>query len=124
MFRDLALGRIDAELSSSLISQESFLSKPEGADYGFLGGDLLDVDCYGEGVGIAVRKGDDALRDAMSAGIVAIREDGTYKAINDPRVFSVRHLRRPSGWQLRSDAGAAGAAPVSPERGQGDGSDL
>ena len=83
VFRDLALGRIDAELSDSLISQESFLSKPEGADYAFLGGDHLDVDCYGEGVGIAVRKGDDALRDALSAGIAAIREDGTYKTIND-----------------------------------------
>lgn len=83
VFRDLALGRIDAELSDSLISQESFLSKPEGADYAFLGGDNLDVDCYGEGVGIAVRKGDDALRDALSAGIAAIREDGTYKTIND-----------------------------------------
>ena len=83
VFRDLALGRIDAELSDSLISQESFLSKPEGADYAFLGGDHLDVDCYGEGVGIAIRKGDDALRDALSAGIAAIREDGTYKAIND-----------------------------------------
>ncbi|MFZ1482687.1 MAG: transporter substrate-binding domain-containing protein, partial [Paracoccaceae bacterium] len=44
VFRDLALGRIDAELSDSLISQESFLSKPEGADYAFLGGDHLDVD--------------------------------------------------------------------------------
>ncbi len=83
VFRDLALGRIDAELSDSLISQESFLSKPEGADYAFLGGDQLDADCYGEGVGIAVRKGDDALRDALNAGIAAIREDGTYKAIND-----------------------------------------
>ena len=83
VFRDLALGRIDAELSDSLISQESFLSKPEGADYAFLGGDHLDVDCYGEGVGIAVRKGDDALRDALSSGIAAIREDGTYKTINE-----------------------------------------
>ena len=83
VFRDLALGRVDAELSDSMISQESFLSKPEGADYAFLGGDQTDVDCYGEGVGIAIRKGDDALREALNAGIAAIREDGTYKTIND-----------------------------------------
>ncbi len=56
VFRDLALGRVDAELSDSTISQESFLSKPEGADYAFLGGDQTDVDCYGEGVGIAIAR--------------------------------------------------------------------
>ncbi|WP_137113998.1 ABC transporter substrate-binding protein [Mesorhizobium sp. GR13] len=83
VFRDLVLGRIDAELSDSLISQESFLSKPDGADFAFLGGDHLDVECYGEGVGIAVRKGDDQLREALNKAIAAIRENGTYKEIND-----------------------------------------
>lgn len=82
VFRDLALGRIDAQLSDSLIAQESFLSTDEGADYGFLGGDHLDVDCYGEGVGIAVRQGDEELRDALSAAIAAIRDNGTYAEIN------------------------------------------
>ncbi len=82
VFRDLALGRIDAQLSDSLIAQESFLSTDEGADYAFLGGDHLDVECYGEGVGIAVRQGDEELRDALSAAITAIRENGTYAEIN------------------------------------------
>jgi polar amino acid transport system substrate-binding protein/arginine/ornithine transport system substrate-binding protein len=82
VFRDLALGRIDAQLSDSLIAQEAFLNKEEGADYAFLGGDHLDVECYGEGVGIAVRKGDDELRDALSAAISTIRENGTYAEIN------------------------------------------
>ena len=49
----------------------------------FLPGDHTDVDCYGEGVGIAVRKGDDELRDAFSAAIAAIRDNGTYQKIND-----------------------------------------
>ncbi|AUM75824.1 ABC transporter substrate-binding protein [Paracoccus jeotgali] len=83
VFRDLSLGRIDAQLSDSLIAQEAFLSKPEGAEYAFLPGDHTDVECYGEGVGIAVRKGDEELRDALSAAIAAIREDGTYATIND-----------------------------------------
>jgi polar amino acid transport system substrate-binding protein/arginine/ornithine transport system substrate-binding protein len=82
VFRDLVLGRIDAQLSDSLIAQDSFLSTDEGADYAFLGGDHLDVECYGEGVGIAVRKGDDDLRNALSAAITAIRENGTYAGIN------------------------------------------
>ncbi|UWQ85992.1 ABC transporter substrate-binding protein [Leisingera caerulea] len=82
VFRDLALGRIDAQLSDSLIAQESFLSTEEGADYAFLGGDQLDVECYGEGVGIAVRQNEAELRDALSAAITAIRENGTYAEIN------------------------------------------
>ena len=83
VFRDLALGRVDAQLSDSLIAQESFLSSDEGADYAFLGGDHTDVDCYGEGVGIAVRKGEDKLREDFSEAITALRENGTYAEIND-----------------------------------------
>ncbi len=83
VFRDLALGRVDAQLSDSLISKEGFLDTDAGVDYAFLGGDHLDIECYGEGVGIAVRQGDEELRDALSAAILAIRENGTYAEIND-----------------------------------------
>ena len=83
VFRDLTLGRIDAQLSDSLIAHEAFLSTEEGAGHAFLGGDHTDLECYGEGVGIAVRKGEDNLRDALGAAITAIRGNGTYAAIND-----------------------------------------
>ena len=83
VFRDLALGRVDAQLSDSLIAQECFLSSDEGADFAFLGGDHTDVDCYGEGVGIAVRKGEDKLREDFSEAITALRENGSYAEIND-----------------------------------------
>jgi ABC-type amino acid transport substrate-binding protein len=33
-------------------------------------------------VGIAVRKGDDALRETLNKAITAIRADGTYDKIN------------------------------------------
>ncbi len=83
VFQDLVLGRIDLQLSDSLIAQNSFLTKDEGAEYAFLGGDQTDVDCYGEGVGIAVRQNEEELRDAISAAITAIRDNGTYATIND-----------------------------------------
>ncbi|WP_281967365.1 ABC transporter substrate-binding protein [Roseovarius nanhaiticus] len=83
VFRDLALGRIDVQLSDSMIAQEAFLAKEEGADYAFLGGDHNDLECYGEGVGIAVRQGEEELKQALSDAILAIREDGTYAQIND-----------------------------------------
>ena len=41
------------------------------------------MECHGEGAGIAVRKGEDELRESFNAAIKAIRDDGTYKAIND-----------------------------------------
>ena len=41
-----------------------------------------DLEINGEGVGIAVRKGEDELREKFNAAIAAIREDGTYETIN------------------------------------------
>lgn len=83
VYKDIALGRIDAFLTNSLAANKSFLSKEEGADYGFVGEDHVDQECYGEGVGIAVRKEDTELRDELSAAIKALRDNGTYKEIND-----------------------------------------
>lgn len=97
VFKDLVLGRIDAQLSDSLIAQNSFLSKDEGADYAFLGGDQLDLECYGEGVGIAVRQKEEELRDAFSAAIKAIRENGTYATINDKYFPFDIYGNRPEG---------------------------
>jgi polar amino acid transport system substrate-binding protein/arginine/ornithine transport system substrate-binding protein len=83
VFLDLNAGRIDAQMSDSIQADEGFLSKPEGKGFAFLGGDLFDLECHGEGAGIAVRKGEEELRDGFSAAIKTIREDGTYSKIND-----------------------------------------
>jgi len=87
VFRDLALGRVDVEISDPIIAEEGFLKTDAGKDFAFLGGDHTDLECYGEGVGIAVRKGDDELRDALSAAIKAIRDNGVYAEI-DAKYFS------------------------------------
>ncbi|PVA05353.1 transporter substrate-binding domain-containing protein [Thalassorhabdomicrobium marinisediminis] len=97
VFRDLVLGRVDAQVSDSLIAQEIFLSSDEGADYAFLGGDHLDVECYGEGVGIAVRKDEEELRDAFNEAIAALRENGTYAEINDTYFLFGIYGGRPEG---------------------------
>ena len=83
VFLDLGAGRIDAQISDSIQALEGFLTKPEGKDYAFLGGDQFDLECHGEGAGIAVRKGEDDLRKSLNAAIQAIRKDGTYKKINE-----------------------------------------
>ena len=47
------------------------------------GPDFTDPRWFGDGAGIAVRKGETELLDALNGAIAAIRADGTYKAIND-----------------------------------------
>ena len=38
---------------------------------------------FGEGAGIAVRKGNDELREMFNKAIKALRDNGKYKEIND-----------------------------------------
>ncbi|MDH3475113.1 MAG: ABC transporter substrate-binding protein [Rhodospirillales bacterium] len=83
VFLDLGAGRIDAQISDSIQALEGFLSKDEGKGYAFLGGDQFDLECHGEGAGIALRKGEDDLRSSFNAAIQAIRDDGTYGKINE-----------------------------------------
>lgn len=83
VFQDLASGRLDAQISGSLQAQEGFLSQDMGKGYAFLGDMIDDEECQGVGAGFAVRKADTALRDEMSKAIKAIRDDGTYKKLND-----------------------------------------
>lgn len=82
VFRDLELGRIDAQLSDSLTAYESFLKTENGAKFEFKGDYQRDPECYGKGEGIAVRKEDSELRDALSAAIKELRANGTYAEIN------------------------------------------
>ena len=82
VFLDLSAGRIDAQISDSTQALEGFLTKPEGKDFAFLGDDQFDLECHGEGAGVAVRKGEDDLRLAFNKAIKAIRDDGTYAKIN------------------------------------------
>ncbi len=83
VFLDLTAGRIDAQISDSIQALEGFLNQDAGKDYAFLGGDQFDLECHGEGAGIALRKGEDDLRMALNKAIAEIREDGTYQKIND-----------------------------------------
>ena len=82
VFLDLASGRIDAQISDSIQALEGFLGTEDGKSFAFLGGDQFDLECHGEGAGIAVRKGDEDLRSSFNAAIKAIRKDGTYSKIN------------------------------------------
>lgn len=82
-YLDMAAGRLDLLLGDSVPIKDAFLSKPAGKDFEFVGPDLTDPKWFGEGIGIAVRKQDDDLREKFNKAIDAIRADGTYQKIQD-----------------------------------------
>ncbi len=80
---DLVSGRLDLVAADAVVLLEGFLNTDAGKDFEFVGPDYFDPKYFGEGIGIAIRKGEDDLRTAFNQGIDKIRADGTYKAINE-----------------------------------------
>ncbi len=81
VYLDLEAGRIDLALQDSVAGLDGFLDKPQGKDYTFVGPGFADPKWFGTGAGIAVRKGDDPLREALNKAIDKIRADGVYQKL-------------------------------------------
>ena len=78
---DLAAGRLDAVVADKVALDEGFLKTDQGKDFEFVGPDFTDKKWFGEGAGIAVRKGETDLLKGLNDAIAAIRSDGTYQKI-------------------------------------------
>ena len=76
-YLDLASGRVDGVLADALVNYE-WLQSDAGKGFEFKGDPVFDGDL----IGIAVRKGDGALREKLNKAIDAIVADGTYAKIN------------------------------------------
>lgn len=81
VIQDLESGRIDAAVLSGVMAEYSFLKKPQGKDYAFVGGALQDNELFGAGAAIGLRKEDAKLREAINGAIAQILADGTYKKL-------------------------------------------
>lgn len=80
---DLANGRLDA-VEDDISVLEEWLKTPDGACCKLLGQPSPQpTEIFGEGAGIAVRKGETELAEKFNAAIAAIRANGKYKEIND-----------------------------------------
>ncbi|MEP9371503.1 ABC transporter substrate-binding protein [Mesorhizobium sp. KR1-2] len=79
---DLANGRLDAANDDIVVVQQ-WLDSPEGECCKLVGTITPVEEIHGYGAGIAVRKGEDGLREKLNAAITAIRANGKYKEIND-----------------------------------------
>ncbi len=80
--QDLYAGRIDA-IEADSIAMADFVQSDIGACCEIVGAVADDVAILGKGVGAGVRKGDDALREQLNAGIAKILADGTYDEITE-----------------------------------------
>ncbi len=78
---DIANGRIDGAIDDVVVLSE-WLKTDDGACCKLLGTLPVDPAINGDGAGIAVRKGDTALADRLTAAIAAIRANGKYQEIN------------------------------------------
>ncbi len=84
---DLAEGRIDALLADALSIADFMTKRREGQCCKVLGNPPRDSNISGEGIGVAVRKTDVALREAIDAALQSITDDGTFARISG-RYFS------------------------------------
>ena len=83
-FQDLAAGRIDASQADS-IAIDAFLASDVGkACCEAIGAVADDPVILGKGVGVGLRKGEDALKAKFNAAIAKVIADGTYDAISKP----------------------------------------
>jgi arginine/ornithine transport system substrate-binding protein len=82
-YLDMVAGRVDLLLADSVAMLGGFLETDQGKDFEFVGPDFSDPKYFGEGAGIAVRKGEDDLLKMLNQAIDTIRANGKYKAIQD-----------------------------------------
>ncbi|MDR7148940.1 arginine/ornithine transport system substrate-binding protein [Hydrogenophaga palleronii] len=82
VYLDIKSGRLDGTVADSVEVTGGFLSKPEGAGYGFVGPVLNDKKYYGIGAGVALRQGEAQLKEELNAAIKAIRANGTYDTVS------------------------------------------
>ncbi|MGE4239857.1 transporter substrate-binding domain-containing protein [Ramlibacter sp.] len=93
---DLVAQRIDVALVGPVKVEMDFLSKPEGRNFEFVGPELESRKYFGDGVGVGVRKEDQALLGEVNSALKGMFADGTYKSINQ-RYWSFSVL--PAVWK-------------------------
>ncbi|OON38461.1 ABC transporter substrate-binding protein [Izhakiella australiensis] len=81
IYPDLIGGRIDTTLTSAASAETGFLKSPPGADYALSKTRLYSKKYFGEGVGIGLRKDDNANLKLINDALAQLHKDGTYDKI-------------------------------------------
>lgn len=88
---DLASGRLDAQVGDLLPMLEWIEKTDDGSCCKLVGEPITDSTYVGDGVGMAIRQEDGALRDDLNKALAEIIANGTYQSIND-KYFSLNLL--------------------------------
>lgn len=83
IYQDLANGRIQGAVQNSPSALDSFLNRPEGAEYELVEPILHDVGIFGEGIAFGLRKKDTELRQHLDAAIQELKNDGTIGKLSE-----------------------------------------
>lgn len=78
---DLASGRADLGFAEPMALTYGFLNTKKGENFEFIGPTYSDPKYFGP-ISIALRKGDDDLRELLNKGLKIIRGNGVYQKIN------------------------------------------
>jgi len=92
VYLDIKSGRLDGTVADVVEVNGGFLSTPDGKEYACSGGRIpveFDAKYFGIGMGVALRKEDPLLRDALDAAINTIRDNGKWKELADKHVPGV-----------------------------------
>jgi lysine/arginine/ornithine transport system substrate-binding protein len=81
VYADLVAGRVDATFVDATAASLGFLNQPNGKDFALAGGPVTDATILGTGVGLAVRKGDNELREALNSAFAELQRNGTYQQL-------------------------------------------
>jgi arginine/ornithine transport system substrate-binding protein len=90
-YQALYRGDVDLVLDDAVSGYFGFLQSEQGKGFERVGNAVQAPKFFGKGQGIAVRKGDDALRGRLDRALVAILDNGIYRRIERQyfRRFSV-----------------------------------
>ncbi|MBO0491866.1 transporter substrate-binding domain-containing protein [Pseudomonas sp. Marseille-Q1929] len=83
LVRSLVAGDIDATLQGTVEIREALLDTADGQDFDFLG-PAVSAQLLGNGVAIAVRKPDTALRSDLNRALEQLMHNGEYQRIVQP----------------------------------------
>ena len=83
IYIELENTRLDAIVVDTIPGLEWLKKDGNSEKFVSVATNLYDVGCFGEGIGIAIRKGENELREAFNTAIKGIRASGAYKKVND-----------------------------------------
>jgi polar amino acid transport system substrate-binding protein len=79
LYLDLVNGRTDMIMTNPMKAHLKFLSKEDGAGFEFVSPQIDERKYFGIGVGIGLRKGNDALKARLNGAIETLKEDGSLE---------------------------------------------